>query len=153
MAKKITILVATHQIIAGVGKVLDGGEELTREKQKALGLKPDDIVELVEKGSLRQVQARLADASGGNPAIAALEARADKAEAELAEVKTQLAAALQRAEAAEAQVADLEAELAEFDEEEPGEGAGGDESGSSDEGSTDNGDAPKSAKGAAKAAA
>lgn len=140
MAKTVTVLVAAHTITCGVGKELTGGEELTKEKAKELGLKSDNIVALVEKGALIETKVRLAATVAGNPAMDAIEARAEKAETALADAQEQIRSLKadvevkgQNIENLEAEVAalnkkveELEAELAEFEEEGDDEDDSGD---------------------------
>lgn len=70
MAKTTTILVANHEL---TGKPKDGkpftlaaGEELTDAAQKKLGLAKDDVDTLVDRGAVREVEARAAEGSSGN---------------------------------------------------------------------------------------
>lgn len=87
------ILIAARELHGGTEKggpaVLNAGEELTTEAQKALGLKKDDVDALVAAGTLSEVNAR--EAGGGNDAsLAAANKRADDAEAQVAELTKQV---------------------------------------------------------------
>lgn len=104
MSKTTKILVAATMLVGGVknkaggidAAELNAGDELTKDKAKALGLSGEDVAALIAQGKLEEVDARLAEAApqaDGGAALAEAVARAEKAEAEIAELKKQLDAA------------------------------------------------------------
>lgn len=95
MSMKTTILIAAHELRGGVipkkgepkqSITVTAGEELTPEKAKALGLDRNAIDDLLARGSLAEVSARVAAGEAGD---------------EIAALREQLAAERQRAEDAE----------------------------------------------------
>ncbi|RDV06422.1 hypothetical protein DXH95_03070 [Sphingorhabdus pulchriflava] len=100
--KKVAILIAASELVLAVassdtdGKpvILEAGEELTPELAKAHKLKKDDLDDLVTRGVLTEVSARLASASNAiDPAeLAAANKRADAAEAKVAELTAKVEA-------------------------------------------------------------
>lgn len=95
MAKK-EILVATRSIRGGTKSAsgvkpheLKPQEELTTDRQKALGLTANDVDDLVESGALLKIPAHVSDAGAAGSAADA--ARANKAEAALAEANDTIA--------------------------------------------------------------
>ena len=93
MAKSTLVLVAACTLVGAKLKdsdepeVLEPGEELTPAIQKKFGLKKADVEDLLERGSLVEVNARSAEGSGDDKAVKAAEARADAAEEKVAELE------------------------------------------------------------------
>ncbi len=109
MPRSTTIIIAAETLVGPKGKdgaafVLKTGAELTADAKKGLGLTNTDIADLLSRGKLQEAKARLAGSAEDDPAVIALEKRAETAEAALA-------AATARAESAEAALAALQAEF------------------------------------------
>ena len=88
------------------------GEELTAEAKKKLGLGKNDIDELVERGMVVEMEVRAAEGSASGE-FEAMKARADKAEGDARELDAELSKAIEEKAALAARVEELEAELAE----------------------------------------
>lgn len=90
MANTTKILVAVEELTGGAKKgdvhKLNGGEELTAEKIKALGLSNDDIEALKGRGKIVEIDARATEtgSKGDNAALKAAEDRAIDAETKVA---------------------------------------------------------------------
>ena len=110
MSKKTMILVVATTLCGGLlGKdnkfepyEVAPGTEITPAVLKGLGLSKDEVVALIEKGAIAEVDVRAAESGGGNAKdltadLAAANTRADEAEAKVTEL--------------EAKVTELEAEL------------------------------------------
>jgi len=115
MSKSTLILVAATTLIGAVPPKKEGeaagdpfelaqGEELTKDAQKALGLKNEDVAQLILAGTLIETKVRAAAGSEDSPAFAAAVRRADDAEAALAAETT-------RADNAEAALAALQKQV------------------------------------------
>lgn len=87
-AESTYILVATQQLVGTI--TLNAGDELTAAKATELGLDDATVADLVERGSLERVTARVA-ASVDGAALAAAIARAETAEAKVVELTAELA--------------------------------------------------------------
>lgn len=86
---KKTILVAAHALVGADGTI-EPGTEITTEVREALDLDDREVERLRETGALHEVIARGSD---DGAELAAANARADAAEARVAELEKQLAAA------------------------------------------------------------
>lgn len=100
--KKVVILIAATELVLAAasldndGKpvILEAGEELTPELAKKHKLNKEHLEDLVARGALNEVSARLASASNAaDPAeLAAANKRADAAEAKVAELTAKVEA-------------------------------------------------------------
>jgi polyhydroxyalkanoate synthesis regulator phasin len=98
--KQTSILISAGELRGGTrdedGKrltslVLADGEELTAEKQQALGLTDSDVEDLVDRGKLIAILARTAEVDGADE-IAAAEAKIAELEKQVADLTAENAA-------------------------------------------------------------